>query len=308
MESVFADGAFSFAGDIAHVAAREDAPNPCLLIDGIGTVGVPLSNREAGILWTQASPVTSEGVLLKNVWSIKGSKIGLQSKTWVSWLDKLVLQVARDELGIWAPENHKLQCSLTELYLCGMGAKTLPANAVATVSVLLPSLYEGGKLAFCHEDRSKCADLANFSATKTIVLVAHTNVIAHMSEVTNGLRLALSYDLLCTNDGQLVNKSVCPMLPSMISATVALDKVLNQWNRGRYKRESIQDPPLFALALPQELPGDVCSLGTSGLSGGNARAVSYLASSADDLGFVLALATFVACMAGFDALKRMLER
>jgi hypothetical protein len=121
MRSVFSGGAFSFRGDIAQAIARENAPNPCLSIDGIGTIGLPLSDYEAGrIMVNIASQMKSDG---GPVWSVGGSKVALKSKAWVSWLDKLVLRTARDKLGIQAPENHDLRCSLTGLHLCGVGAK-----------------------------------------------------------------------------------------------------------------------------------------------------------------------------------------
>lgn len=96
MKSVFSSGAFSFGGDIAQAITRENAPNPCLFIEGIGTVGVPLSKREAAIIWsTVASPVTSDSAL-KNTWSVDGSKITFQNKALTSWLNRLVLEIARE--------------------------------------------------------------------------------------------------------------------------------------------------------------------------------------------------------------------
>lgn len=89
---------FNFKGTFAISMPLLGSPNPCLHIDGIGIVGLPLSDRDANLI-VNAGSSTNEGTALQNTISIDRSRISFKNPKWEPYVDEVVREHAWKELG-----------------------------------------------------------------------------------------------------------------------------------------------------------------------------------------------------------------
>ena len=83
---------FNFKGKFAFCMSLPYCPNPCLHIDGVGIVGLPLSDRDAHLIADMGS-CTSETTLIDR------SKISFRNPKWEPYIDEVVRERAWKRLG-----------------------------------------------------------------------------------------------------------------------------------------------------------------------------------------------------------------
>ncbi|KZV92503.1 hypothetical protein EXIGLDRAFT_836408 [Exidia glandulosa HHB12029] len=186
-----------FRGTFAFSAVHDNAPNPNLQVDGLGTVGVPLGDFMAGgfksVCVDRANGKT-------NVWELEAAHVHCDNKLWDKWIQNLRETVCK-ELGV-GPAGQMVPVVLKKLVLCGLGArpfdflKSEPSpGTFASMLVLLPSRFRGGAAKAMFEGHTVDIDLKGKGASKTVVVAAYTDVELQSDKVTSGYCFALLYEL-----------------------------------------------------------------------------------------------------------------
>ena len=149
-------------GDV--FAAGDRAPTmPGLEVEGIGTVGLPLSKTQARALVRRCRQApygkgtrTLVDTNVRRVWEMDPAHFELTNPKWEALIGS-ILEEVRQRLGL---EERKLAAHLYKLLLYEKGSFFLPHRdgerldaMVATLIVTLPSAHEGGELVVRHEGR-----------------------------------------------------------------------------------------------------------------------------------------------------------
>jgi hypothetical protein len=155
----------------------------------------------------------------------------------------------------------------------------------ATVIVILPSAYTGGQVVVSHASTSRTIDFSEDSLHATSILAWYTDVRHEVKPVTSGYRLALSYNLIHVAPPNVPR----PSLPDTSSSAEMLRHILRKWQAKKYESES--DQRLMAYLLDHEYSTHDLEQGSISLKGADAQRVALLRPIAEDLGFMLGLAS-----------------
>lgn len=122
-------GDFDFKGTYAHSDTHQNAPNPCLSIDGLGLIGLPLTPRDAKlIIGCSAQAPFGQGELtvvnteVRDTWEIEPSKISFVNPAWDSFIQREVVKSVCQALGV-APTSIPPRCELYKLLLYETGSQ-----------------------------------------------------------------------------------------------------------------------------------------------------------------------------------------
>ena len=105
---------FNFKGKFAFSMPIPHHPNPCLHIDGIGIVGLPLSARDAHLI-AAAGPSTGEGMMQDTI-LMNHPEVSFKNPQWDSYVDEVVRDHVWEELGC-APYDTAPRCQFRRLLL-----------------------------------------------------------------------------------------------------------------------------------------------------------------------------------------------
>ncbi|KII94746.1 hypothetical protein PLICRDRAFT_96854, partial [Plicaturopsis crispa FD-325 SS-3] len=226
-------GTFSFYG------SYPDAPNPFLRVEGLGDVGLPLSTRDAQaiIVHSKHAPFgkgerTVVDTTIRDTWEIDASQVHIDNPAWNTWMESVVREVC-GTLGVDC-KSSKPRFEPYKLLLYETGSHFLPhqdtekaAGMFATIVVVLPSYFTGGKAVLSHGELSATMDCGGpKNRTQTSVLSWYTDVKHEIKPITSGYRLAISYNLLHTNPA-----AIRPSLPDSHVAVGKLRHLFLSWKQ-----------------------------------------------------------------------------
>ena len=155
----------------------------------------------------------------------------------------------------------------------------------ATVIIVLPSAYAGGQVVVSHAATTKTLDFSEKSLLSTAVLAWYTDVKHEVKPIENGFRLALSYNLVHVAPPNVPR----PCLPDTSSSEALLAQVLKKWRAKKYEKGSQCD--IIAYLLDHEYSAANLNEGLDCLKGVDAHRVTLLGPIAEQLGFVVGLAS-----------------
>ncbi|KAG5653300.1 hypothetical protein H0H81_001260 [Sphagnurus paluster] len=282
-------GDFDFKGSYYYASTMPDAPNPCLNIDGVGLVGLPLSGRDArAIIECSARAPFGHGertvvdTKVRDTWEIEPAKVNFENPQWAPFVAAKVAKTVCQALGV-AQAAVAPRCELYKLLLYEEGSQsklTEKAEGMfATVVIVLPSPYAGGQVHVSHSTSTKVIDFASTSLLSTSVLAWYTDVRHEVKPLTYGYRLALSYNLIQTVPG--VPR---PMMPDMNNAVSHLRHVLRKWKKYAYEDSDSLDQNFVAYLLDHEYSAANLEAGAKALKGVDAHLVWHLRNVVEDLG------------------------
>ncbi|KAG6834600.1 hypothetical protein H0H93_008669, partial [Arthromyces matolae] len=273
------------------------APNPCLSIEGIGGIGLPLAARDAqAIINLSARPPFGKGSKkvanrkVPDAWEIEPSKVKFENPVWTRFIHDYVISTVSKGLGV-AATTVPPKCELYKLLLYEPGShlsahkETEKANGMfATVLIVLPSRYTGGEVHISHSTTTKVLDFAPNSLASTAILAWYTGAVHEVKPLKSGYRLALSYNLIHTTPG--VPK---PLLPDMSKAVSQVRQVLHKWQESAYENEELPGGYVAYLLEHKYNEANIAG-GKKCLKGADAHLVTNVETIAEELGYKLYLA------------------
>ncbi|KAK6974349.1 2og-fe oxygenase [Favolaschia claudopus] len=224
------------------------AANPCLDVEGIGGIGLPLSSPVG------ASLVADDGALLV----VPAAKIRFLNREWTAWLEKEAAGVCAGLAGRKVQPSYRLR----DLVIEGPGSRfefpVLPVDVAGRLIVHLPTVFTGGRLQCRLGVQSKSINISSGSQLHTSILAAYSGVHIASEEIGSGYRLSLIYDIVQPN----VRRQSIPPFPNFAAAALILERAMKKWNDGKsdyernvmpfFLRQSYYDTKNFS---PRSLTG-----------------------------------------------------
>ncbi|KAJ7102739.1 hypothetical protein C8R44DRAFT_583888, partial [Mycena epipterygia] len=264
------------------------APNPCLNIDGLGTVGIPLSEREARAIIAACVPVCAPGSDAKTsgIWEMASENLQFDNPAWDTWIQNTAGVAASTALS--AVSGVRPAFILKKLLVHETGSITTHHNdddesdlKIGDFIAILPSVFEGAQIQLRHAGQTKSLNFAHQSKLSTSIVAAYSGVEHTLCGVTSGYRLSLVYDMV----QPMTHAGYRPTLPEMQGATQKLHNVLLSWKQDI----SGSAPESLACLLQHKYPKtpNFCA---QSLIGADALLVSHLHPLARQLKFRIYLA------------------
>ncbi|KAJ7457358.1 hypothetical protein FB451DRAFT_1098079 [Mycena latifolia] len=283
---------FDFGGVFAFSEryAMGVAPNPCLNIDGLGAVGIPLSERDARAIISGSVPASvppNDGA--PGMWEMPSEKIHFDNPAWDTWIQKTAGVAASTALNACIPVRPSF--SLKKLVIHEVGSHTThykepidddAANAkVGDFIAILPSLFQGAQLNLRHGGQAKSLNFAHQSGLSTSIVAAYSGVEHILAGVTSGYRLSLIYDIV----QPMTHAEDRATLPEMQGATHKLYNIMLSW-----KQDTSGEAPQSLACLLQHKYTNTSNFSAKSLTGVDAHLISHLYPLARQLKFRIYLA------------------
>ncbi|KAJ7187180.1 hypothetical protein C8R46DRAFT_285837 [Mycena filopes] len=275
---------FEFDGVFAYSQryAIGDALNPCLNVDGLGAVGIPLSEREARAII--AVTLTGDCANTTGIWELPAEKIRFSNPAWDTWIQKTAGAAASTALTAYTDASPSF--ALKKLVVQETSAHTThykepidddESNVkIGDFIVVLPSTFEGAQLQLRHAGQTKSLNFSHQSGLSTSVIAAYSGVEHTLSAVSSGYRLSLVYDIV----QPVTHAEFRPTLPEMQGATQKLHNIMLSW-----KQDATGEAPQFLACLLQHKYGRTPDFRAKSLTGVDALLMSHLHPLARELKF-----------------------
>ncbi|KAJ7450057.1 hypothetical protein B0H11DRAFT_325445 [Mycena galericulata] len=288
-ESVLQDG-FEFDGAFAFSEryAMGDAPNPCLSIDGLGTIGIPLSEREARAIISACIAVSTPSGT-SGTWEISSEKVHFNNPAWDAWIQKTAGVAASEALAAYTGVTPSF--TLRKLVIHETSSHSSHHKEpisddesdpkIGDFIAILPSLFQGAQLQLRHAGQVKSLNFAHQSGLSTSIIAAYSGVEHTLAGVTSGYRLSLLYDMV----QPITHAEDRPTLPEMQGATQRLHNIMLSWRQDT----SGEAPDYLACLLQHKYPRSA-NFGAKSLTGADLLLISHLYPLARQLKFCLYLA------------------
>ncbi|KAF2010032.1 hypothetical protein BU24DRAFT_455199 [Aaosphaeria arxii CBS 175.79] len=234
---------------------------PGLFLDALGSVGLPLSIRDAEAI-KQACLSSNSGPLpMDDIW-----EVGFECKNpeWEAQLDTYInrtVELLGFARSIWAVPRRTLLCGVNAFANGELPDNTETRGKCGTLLICLPSEHTGGNIEVSHHDERCNFATSATSAFGLTVLAWHSDVSSKVQRITSGYRLALEYDLV-----RNVSEGPEQTATSLSTRHNELQQILQQW----------QDAPNFPDILLYPLKRKYTDLALQSLQGGDAAKARYL--------------------------------
>ena len=288
LSAVKASGSFACSGSV------DDPPNPGLCIGDLGTIGFPLSIRDATAIKEQChqSPFgkgaeTLVDTTVRKCWELNPKDFELSNPKWHAKLEEFKNQaVSALALSHLAGD---VRAELYKLLLYEEGAFFLPhkdsekaVNMFGTMIISLPSQHTGGDLHLAHDDQQQVFSTSTNSQFGTTWAAWYADVSHEVKPITSGHRLVLTYNLIHTGDGQNFS------LTALGDQTLRMRAVLGKWPKAA---GSSTAPALLAYKLDHQYT-EAC-LKLNCLKGKDLARVRALKEACEEEGIILYLGNMV---------------
>lgn len=179
---------------------------PGLVVDGVGTIGLPLSGIQAIELSKRCEDapfgrgsVTVVDKSVRNTFQLSPKDFKISNPSWAKDVENLTKKVC-DGLGVI---SMKVQAQLYKLLLYEEGSFFAPHREsekvdgmFGTLVIVLPSQFAGGELIVNHKGEVKTFDQSSLSSFKTQYAAFYSDCKHEFTRVTSGHRLCLVYNLV----------------------------------------------------------------------------------------------------------------
>ncbi|TKX27384.1 hypothetical protein C1H76_0221 [Elsinoe australis] len=168
--------------------------SPGLEVDGIGVLGLPLTDTSA--LKSIASETTAK------TWEVGANQVSFINPKWDTSIQKNLVPLATVELGVDKAAISNTRAELVKLVLQEAGAElrvddsTSAAGKYGVFEISLPSIHGGGQIIFMHDNYKKTWDTSKGSSYRLSFAGCYTDVDHVSNPIISGHRLLLSYNLV----------------------------------------------------------------------------------------------------------------
>lgn len=204
MDSLHRDGSFFWS------ACNDNAPNPGLVVDGLGMIGLPLSKRDASVLLEAGGRAYMDKLRMKSatklneiLHELSADKVQTTNPAWDKYVDEMTKQ-AHGALGV-AGEWQNVSARLDKLQIYKTwSSKTYPQTRLATervpgmfgtLSFTLPSKHDRGNVRLTHLGRSVDMRTAEHSDFSTTAAAWYDDIECQMTDISSGNKVVLVYKL-----------------------------------------------------------------------------------------------------------------
>jgi 2OG-Fe(II) oxygenase superfamily len=202
---------------------RLPACNPVISVEGVGTLGFPLSRYCLEPLKSVATKAPygkgTETLIdekVRKAWQIDPSHISFGGGSlWSDYVDGALRQACR-ELGI-SDERFKetgIRAALYKMLLYETGGHFAPhrdtvkeGGMFGTLIIQLPSEFTGGAISFEHSSETKSVDLSQGSDSSFHYVAFYADCQHQLHPVESGARLTLVYNLVASPTKELPTHS-----------------------------------------------------------------------------------------------------
>ncbi|KAI9882227.1 MAG: Sorting nexin mvp1 [Watsoniomyces obsoletus] len=275
------------------VSTGEKCPesvNPGLHIEGVGNVGLPLSDRDAKLIIEASHKAPfgkgSETIVDENVrktWELNATQVRTRNPAWEKSLER-ILDLVASGLGILAGQR-AIKARLHKLLLYEEGGcfrahqdSEKEPRMFGTLVISLPSKHEGGAVVTTHAGKSSIyhTDKDEFEST---YIAWYADVMHKVKPVISGYRFVITYNLIYTGMGGPQNAAIISNHESRMRKTMAL------WQQRMHDPTA---PKSFAYILAHEYTE--AGLGFHDLKGRDRHVAQTLLNAAHTEGFCVYLA------------------
>ncbi|KAJ7727260.1 hypothetical protein B0H16DRAFT_259599 [Mycena metata] len=294
-EAVVKEG-FAFDGNFMFSArySMRTAANPCLNIDSIGTVGLPLSERDArAIIAVCESGQGADGHATPGVWELSADKVRFNDPAWNAWIEEKGIEACT---ALHKKPKIPPICGLRKLVIHESGSEQTHfqddpgqmKTKIGDLVVVLPSAFEGGQLQLRHGLETRSFNLGHNSGILTSVVAAYVGVCNILSSLTSGYRLSLVYDIIRPSIGT----GLPPGLPDPRGPAQKLRNILQTWTQSTSDPASNTETPEFLACLLRRTYNtkNGQNFDPGMISGADGQLVSHLTPLVDEFRFRASLA------------------
>ena len=256
---------------------------PGITIDGIGTVGLPLSEAQARILAARFEQAPfgrgSETIVdksVRNTFQLDPEHFMITNPRWESEISGLLSNVRRD-LGV---QSHlEVEAQLYKMLLYEEGSffamhrdSEKVDGMFGTLVVVLPTAFTGGELVVKHQGQMKQFAQSHSSGFGSQYAAFYADCKHELKPVTSGHRLCLVYNLVKTGSG------ACPRAQRNRQILKRLKHAVGAW------AESFDGHKLVIMTEHMYTPAGISGGGSSEKFKGNDAAVVHLLEQAVEEG------------------------
>ncbi|KAK7025466.1 hypothetical protein VNI00_015994 [Paramarasmius palmivorus] len=218
-------GEFQFDGTFAHSTTYFDAPNPCLHLEGLGPIGLPLNDVQIRMIIESSTP----GIIAEaeqGVWKFPGDKITFEHAPWNDWFKKTAVASLHTSLDASVSPNVAEQ-HLKYLVIRGPHTGvTEGGRQYGYLSIILPSRHSGGDIHFTYQGKEKAFTTTGQNVLSTIAIGAYSTVKQSLDPVQSGYVVYLYYELSCLSEAHVI-----PRLPELVVGNTQLHHVFRSWRQ-----------------------------------------------------------------------------
>ncbi len=190
-----------------------------ITIKEVGELKFPLKPAKARALIKRAKPAKygfrDQTILdpeVRNVWEIPKSLVKIDKRKWNKTLNPVLLELEK-ELGLTKQQHFKAQLHNFLIYEKGQFFQShqdteKQENMVATLVILLPSRYRGGTLSIENQSDFKHYPSTSTPENKLTFIAFYADCPHQVKKVTEGYRVAMTYNLILENSGDDTAESV----------------------------------------------------------------------------------------------------
>ncbi|KAI0797100.1 hypothetical protein C8Q75DRAFT_226148 [Abortiporus biennis] len=291
------DTELELSGSVSYHRTCPNAPNPAIQVEGLGTIGLPLSSRDVEALKSKAHKVTFDkcertevDVTICDTWEMDAKTVVLANPDWQTFLTNTVTEVC-DVLGV-VMEAGASRYELFKLLFHGTGSHSLPHfytekgdGTFATIIFVLPSEFTGGQSRVNYDATSEVYDCSTKSLFQTSVMAWYTGVTHELKPISSGYRLVLTYHLVHTSESPL------PAVSTNTQFTKEVSAPFDQW------REAGDEGPQKLVYLLSHKYSET-GIRRSALKGEDAVRLAILSVISKELGFQLGLSNVFCTIGG----------
>ncbi|KAF9022493.1 hypothetical protein BDZ89DRAFT_203222 [Hymenopellis radicata] len=236
----------------------DDAPNPCLRIEGYGSFGLPLNEREVMDMEVFAAGAESGVEVGRGGLAFPGDKVHIDNPRFEDYVKNTVgpalnAQVFGPKVNGFTDVNYRLRSltlrgsgSESSLWGCEAISEDSELRQYGTLSIILPSRHVGGRIHTTHQGVTRTFETASDSAARITALAWYTGV-DHNLDPIQGYTACLCYEL-----SPLLGVQDIPRLPQLDQAAAQLEHVFRSWQTN-LKDPQLRNRPEGTVAAPQFL-------------------------------------------------------
>ena len=270
-------------GDFCGSGAVE-LPVVRLTVDGVGTLGLPITAAQAEALAAVATPAPygrgPDTIIDRNVrrcGQIPAGRVHVDDPRWTRTLDAVVTHAAA-ALGVEGAVHADLYKLLVyqpgDFFTEHRDTEKAP-GMFATLVVVLPSEHAGGELVVRHDGREATLDLAEGDLGVARWAAFYADCQHELRPLRSGHRVALVYNLVRP-------KGRAPRVPDVRPEIARVAKALRAWG-------SSPDSPV-KVVYPLKHQYSLAELAFGALKNEDAASADVLVTAAEEAGCVLRLA------------------